>query len=164
MGKHKFTMVTPSVWRSGRFRQMPNDSARLLFMYLLSNPHQNSIGAYRLPDGYALADLGWESEKYEAARTALITADMAVYDPDTEEVMVRRWFQNCPPQNEKHEIGMRRMVEMIESDEIRGLVETEFQAAVALRKSNVVPLDPANSAGSRLADTPYLNGRRGALR
>lgn len=39
--------------------QALTDQEKLLATYLLTGPHSNGIGCYRLPDGYILADLGW---------------------------------------------------------------------------------------------------------
>lgn len=40
-----------------------SDGAKLLALYLLTGPHSNGLGCYRLPDGYVQADLGWTSER-----------------------------------------------------------------------------------------------------
>lgn len=47
--------------------QALNDQDKLLATYLLTGPHSNGIGCYRLPDGYILADLGWSQETVSKA-------------------------------------------------------------------------------------------------
>lgn len=42
--------------------QALSDVAKLLAAYLMTGPHSNGIGCYRLPDGYIQADLGWDSK------------------------------------------------------------------------------------------------------
>lgn len=39
-----------------------SDQARALACYLLTGPHSNGLGCYRLPDGYIYADFGWDQE------------------------------------------------------------------------------------------------------
>ncbi len=52
-----FTMVRRVIWRSKRFTALPDDSARLLFFYYLTHPHQTHTGCFVIPDNYALTDL-----------------------------------------------------------------------------------------------------------
>lgn len=40
-----------------------SDSAARLAAYLLTGPHSNGLGCYRLPNGYIEADFGWNSER-----------------------------------------------------------------------------------------------------
>jgi hypothetical protein len=42
--------------------QTLSDSAARLAAYLLTGPHSNGLGCYRLPDGYIMADFGWDQE------------------------------------------------------------------------------------------------------
>lgn len=39
-----------------------SDGGKLLALYLLTGPHSNGLGCYRMPDGYLMADLGWNAE------------------------------------------------------------------------------------------------------
>ena len=39
-----------------------SDQGKLLAVYLLTGPHSNGLGCYRLPDGYVVADLGWNEK------------------------------------------------------------------------------------------------------
>lgn len=39
-----------------------SSNAKLLGAYLLTGPHSNGIGCYRLPDAYVQDDIGWPSE------------------------------------------------------------------------------------------------------
>src|SRR5439155_19806923 len=91
--------------------------------------HQNSAGCYHLPEGYAVADLGWSLEEYRAERKALQAVEMIAYDEDTEEVFIRCWYLVCPPQNEKHAAGIISRIAEIESDAIREILEVEFTEA-----------------------------------
>jgi len=39
-----------------------SERAKLFACYLLTGPHSNGLGCYKLPDGYINADFGWSSE------------------------------------------------------------------------------------------------------
>jgi hypothetical protein len=49
-----------------------SDYAKLLALYLLTGPHSNGLGCYRLPDGYAQTDLGWSADTLSKAFRDLI--------------------------------------------------------------------------------------------
>ncbi|MBN9347698.1 MAG: hypothetical protein J0I48_16125 [Devosia sp.] len=149
----RFTKVSANVWRSARFKKL-DDPARLFYLFLISNEHANSIGAYRLPDGYALDDLGssWTAPKLTKARDALLEAELIAFDAEAQTYFVRRWFKHSPPQNESHAQGCRRLISELESDAIREAVEVEFEEANAQRPSPS-PLDYGIAAsGSRGSD------------
>src|SRR5471030_2016567 len=103
----KFTLVSPALWKSKRFLAL-SDSEKLLFTYYLTCHHQNCAGSFQLPDAYACADLGWPTDKYAAARHALIEASLIQFDHDTSELIVERWFQHSSPTNPKHYLGVVR--------------------------------------------------------
>lgn len=129
MSKREFTKVSPNVWRSNRFRKLPTSDAQLLYLYFLTCEHQNSAGCFRIPDGYACADLGWEESRYLGARTQLVDGDMVSFDPEGEVIYIHRWFKHSPPMNDKHAQGTMRLIFEIESDTLRDKVEEEFQEA-----------------------------------
>lgn len=54
--------VYSSFWQSPETRALSED-ARTLALYLLTSPHANLIGFFRLPDAYAADDLQWPSER-----------------------------------------------------------------------------------------------------
>ena len=57
----EYGQVQSAFWQSRDFEN-GSDEARLLALYLLTGPHTNGIGCYRLPDGYVMADMGWSRE------------------------------------------------------------------------------------------------------
>lgn len=128
MSRREFSKVSPAVWRSKRFLALRTDRGRLLLLYYMTSQHQNSAGAYKLPEGYAISDLGWAVESYRDARTELQDAGLIYYDPETEEVYVTGWFKVCPPMNDKHASGTMARISEIESDTLREVLEAEFTA------------------------------------
>jgi hypothetical protein len=84
----------------------------------LTNAHQTSAGAYRLPDAYAAADLSWAIERYQCARSELVGAGLINHDAASSVVMITRWFRINPPMNEKHLKGIRQILERLPSQAI----------------------------------------------
>ena len=155
----KFTKVVgEALWRSKRFLAA-TDKAKLAYVYFLSNSHSNSIGAYTIPDGYALADLGWQIADYQIARAELVTAGLILFDDDTSVVYVTNWFRHSPPQNEKHAQGCQRMISELESDLIADVVQQDFDGANDARLAVRNPLDDPKVSSALM--NSRLMGRRG---
>lgn len=133
MSKRDFSKVSSALWRSKRFLALTSDRSRLLLVYFITCSHQNSAGAYQLPVGYALADLGWMREEYETHRTELVDACLIAYDDDTEEVFVTGWFKFCPPMNEKHATGTMTRINDIESEAVKRVTIGEFKESTKAR-------------------------------
>ena len=89
-----FCKVSPSVWKSRKFRALKADSdARLAYLYILTNPHTNSAGCYDLPAAYACADLEWEMERYAKAIDSLSIAGLVLFDGNESTVLVTNWIK-----------------------------------------------------------------------
>lgn len=58
----EYGQVQSAFWQSPD-AQSWSDTGKLLALYLLTGPHANGVGCYRLPDGYVMADLGWSQER-----------------------------------------------------------------------------------------------------
>lgn len=69
-----FALVYLSFWNSPTVAALSED-ARAAALYLLTCPHGNFAGVFRLPDAYACDDLGWTLERWRAAAHALVRAD-----------------------------------------------------------------------------------------
>lgn len=128
-----FSKVSPAVWGSSRFMGLPTNEAKLLYLYLLTNEHLNSAGAYRLKEGYALADLGWQQADYRKAMAMLVGNELIAFDDCTNEVYLLRWFKHNPPQNEKHSLGCQRILGQLDSESISTLALADFQNAETKR-------------------------------
>lgn len=155
-----FSKVSPSVWDSPRFRELPNDEARYLYLYLLTSKHQNSAGAFGLPRGYALVDLGWEGKAFDAAREALIAAEMIQVDPATDEYRICRWYKHNPPQNPNHRICIVKTLDRLNSDAIRDKALAELEALCPEKPTPPSRRETLASNSSDLMNTGFLNGAR----
>src|SRR5262245_50747384 len=153
-----YSKVSPLIWRSERFMGLDSDDGRLLYLYLLTCEHQNSAGAFRLPDGYARVDLRWEQERYVKARAELVAADLIAFDTKTSVVAIQRWFQHNPPMNEKHFAGTLRLLDGLESDSIAQEVRASLTAAWSARVAKSARATEAKDFPTRL-QTPFFNGR-----
>ncbi|TGP27354.1 hypothetical protein EN875_033995 [Mesorhizobium sp. M2D.F.Ca.ET.232.01.1.1] len=123
----QFHKVSPDVWRSRRFLALQSDEREVWF-YLATGPHQTSAGCCKLLPAYAVADLGndWTKEHFLDCVAVLVDGDLVVYDPDTDEIYVCRWFTTSPPTNGKHAAGIYNHILKLESAAVQERVEREF--------------------------------------
>lgn len=149
-----FSKVSPQIWRSKRFGTL-GDDARMFILYLLTCQHQTSAGCMSLPDAYAAADLHWTGERLQAARQAVIDADMLVHDGASDEYFVRRWYQHNPPTNSKHRHGVERLISELDSEAVQEAAQCEYQS--------LSPAQDAAKAGgdNRLLSTSFITGNKG---
>lgn len=175
MSARDYSKISPSVWRSRRFINL-SDSSKLLFLYVITNPHVNSVGCYPLPDGYACADLGWPLDEYLKARDEVIQSNMVDFDETTHEVLIDCWFKHNPPMNDKHAIGTNRLLADINSPHLRekatlALNKADEQRTEALAKKKAELISTQDRANAekklyqitgmdRLGATNFVNGRR----
>lgn len=168
-----YSKISPALWQSERFNTLPTDDARYLYLYLLTNEHQTSAGAYRLPDGYACTDLRWPPDRYQKALADLVAADLVMFDAAHQVIGITRWFRHNPPMSESHLVGIARQLERLPS---KVIVEAAQQAAVeawraveadkaaraaANRKGAVGPRHELDDGiAARLNDTRYLTGTK----
>lgn len=148
MAGRTFTMVAAAMWRSERFLAV-SAAAKVLYFYYLTSEHQNSAGAYRIPDGYACTDLRCDLNDYKKNRDELMSAGLVTFDTATDEVYVNRWFRHSKPKGSKQEAGTRRAVDAIESNMIRELVEQDWAAA-----------EPPPDNVHHLTGSKYMTGNR----
>ena len=167
-----FNKVSPTLWQSRRFQGLPSDDGRLLFLYFLTCPHNNSAGCFFLPDGYACHDLGWEKDCYEEALQSLIDAEMVDHDAENQVVLIEQWFRHNPSMNKSHYRGIIGQLERVPSDRLcekaAGALEAaENSTVVRKRDGGTQPPDkldtrPEPSAGVTAAhlNTAYMTGQR----
>jgi hypothetical protein len=154
-----FSKVSPLLWRDKRFNSLASSDARLAMLYFFTCEHQNSAGCYRLPDGYASADLSWALDHYVTVRQQVVDAGLILFDDDTKELFIVGWFKTNPAMGSKHAIGCERLIGNIESDAIREAAEEEFLQSEEHRQSqSQKPSGSVQSlqASNRLASTNYL--------
>lgn len=90
----RFYRVGPAVWD-----EPWDDDARLVAFYLLTNPHRNTEGLFRMPLAYGPADMGWKPARFEKSFAALITAGFIKYDYDAQVVWIVKALMWQAPAN-----------------------------------------------------------------
>lgn len=97
--------ISTSIWRSKRFRALPDEKSRLFYFYLHTCPHVNSIGCFVLPIGYAQTDLGWTEDEVRYAIDTLSIGYLVAFDTQNEVIRILDYLHHDPFQNQKHAQG-----------------------------------------------------------
>ena len=76
-----------------------SDDARMLGLYLLTCPHANALGCFRLPDGYVMEDLRWSKERVSKGFAELFRNGFANRCETTFWVLIPAHLKFNPPEN-----------------------------------------------------------------
>lgn len=93
-----FGAIYSGFWANQDLREA-GDDARLLAAYLLTSPHTNSLGAFRLPSAYACEDLGWVSERFRNGLETLSNIGFVKYDEGSKFVWICKFLVWNRPAN-----------------------------------------------------------------
>lgn len=129
-----FSKVSPTIWRSRKFRSLSSDGARMLYLYLLTCPHGNSAGCFDLHPMYACADLGWSEDAYREAIESLSIADLVMVDWAENTLWIVNWDEFNEPTNPKHAIGLLTQLDQASSVKLKSVAFQAFIARFKARK------------------------------
>jgi len=143
-------MVRRCLWQSKRFGMLASDSARYLFFYFLTCPHQNSIGCFRLPPHYALSDLAlnganWDLGTLASGIAELEEAELILSDAGTGEILICGWWRDNGPTNDSWFKGALRQCGNIQSSRLR---DAALDALRASYEASCPEQDPPHPSGT----------------
>lgn len=73
--------------------------AKLLAVYLLTGPHTNMLGCFRLPIGYVAEDLKWNGEAVYNAFSELDHIKFLIRDPESNWILINNFLDWNPIEN-----------------------------------------------------------------
>lgn len=94
----RYTYIHSRIWLDEKFADLQPDS-KMLFLYLMTSPHCNMAGYYRLPLLYAAADLRMTPEAVESALDPLLSEGMVLYDTKAFVVLIPNYLKYNQLQN-----------------------------------------------------------------
>lgn len=116
----EYGRVYSSFWQSPEMRALPEDG-RTLALYLLTCPHANLIGCYRLPDAYAADDLQWSSERVREGFQKLQAAGWVARDPATQWIVVLKYAKWNAFENGNVAKAAAKVFDQVPAGRIKGL-------------------------------------------
>jgi len=133
-----FSKVAPNVWKSRKFWLLPDDTARLAYLYLLTSPHANSVGCYDLNPVYACGDLRWTEAAYRKAIDSLSEVGLIEFDAAENTVRITNWIKFNAPMNPKHALGMLAALDQASSARLKLNQLNEIRDAISFIDSKVL--------------------------
>lgn len=106
-----YSKVFTSFWTSADIRKMPED-ARMLALYLLTSPHSNMIGCFRIPDAYVADDMQWGSERVSKGFAELYANGFATKGAD-HWCVIHNFLKWNPIENPNQGIAAARQFEQV---------------------------------------------------
>ena len=96
----KFASVSPDFWTDVTVAAW-SDPQKLLALYLLTCPHRNLQGLYRLSIRYAADDLGWSEARTKRVLEELIADGFAEYDWEAKVVLLPKALRYYQPTTDR---------------------------------------------------------------
>lgn len=104
--------VQTTFWTSDDTSSM-SDTGRMLSLYLLTGPHTNQIGCFRLPDGYVCDDLKWGCERVSKGFAELFEKGFATRDNGSKWVFIHKYLKWNEIENPNQGKAAARLFEQV---------------------------------------------------
>ena len=118
----RYGQVPLNLWRLPAFKAL-SDQGKVAVLFFWSGPHSTSAGIGLVPDGYAVADLGWSVTQWQAARLEAEKAGFVKRDDATETVLVQNYLASNRPVNARHRAAIVNQIISIDCPELRQMAE-----------------------------------------
>lgn len=93
--------------------QALSDQAKLLALYLLTGPHTNMLGCFRVPVGYVAEDLQWGSETVLKRLGELFEKGFVTHDKATGWLLIHNFLKWNPIENPNQGKSIKKLFEQI---------------------------------------------------
>lgn len=113
--------VYSAFWQSEETRKFTEDG-RQMALYLLTSPHANLIGCFRLPDAYAADDLQWSSEMVREGFAELHEKGFVSRDDGTKWVFIHKYLKWNGFENGNVAIAAQRAFDQVPSIPLKALL------------------------------------------
>jgi len=87
-----YRTIDASFWTDPKVRKLP-PLGRLLFLYLITNPHTHVSGIYYLPRSTMLHETGMTEKQLDTLSDTLSSVGFCRFDPETETVWVKNMMR-----------------------------------------------------------------------
>jgi hypothetical protein len=94
----EYGKIHSSFWTSQDIRAL-SDDGRTLAAYLLTSPHSNMLGCFRVPVAYVAEDLGWGMERVQEGFGELTSNHFATFNEGSKWVVIHKFLKWNQPEN-----------------------------------------------------------------
>ena len=145
----KYQKVFARIWTSPDFREW-DDDCRMMALYILTCPHRNTEGLFRLPLPFMQHDLGWELDRTKAAFAVLEAAGFIATDSAHDLVWIKNALKWDTPKGSKRLKGATNALSDIPDSPLR----SEYLESCAANYPDLADSLVENLGWNTLSDTP----------
>ena len=113
----EYGSVQTQFW-SDSILQNLSTHAKLLAVYLLTGPHTNMLGCFRLPTGYVAEDLKWNEETVYNAFSELDQIRFLIRDPESNWILITNFLDWNPIENPNQGKSLSKLFKRVPSQSI----------------------------------------------
>lgn len=115
MATREYGKIHSSFWTSNDIRSMTEDG-RTLAAYLLTGPHSNMLGCFRIPVAYVADDLNWASERVKEGFAELYRKGWATLSEGSNWVVIHKFLKWNQPENPNVVKAAEKLFDQIPDD------------------------------------------------
>jgi hypothetical protein len=131
----RYAKIECKIWNDEKFISLTEQS-KFFFLYLLSCPHSNLIGAFVLKIGYAADDLKWTPAKVTQALRELVKSGSVSYDPKVSLLVLHNFLRyNLPANPNQAKSCLLILAELPKSKILQGVIKDCIEIAERFRIS-----------------------------
>ncbi|PGH58024.1 hypothetical protein CRT60_08685 [Azospirillum palustre] len=153
--------VYMAFWTDEKTGSLPGDAQRVA-LYLLTGPHSNSIGCFRLPLPYITSDLRLTEDEAKAALATLENIGFIVRCPSSGWTLIVNYLRHNAPENSRVGKNMMDLIAAVPvgSEVWSGLVEGVSKHEIRFPAGYTVGLlRTRDTVSGRVSDTVSLQTR-----
>ncbi len=121
--KRPYWRVSPAFWTDEKVLDWDQDT-RYLALYILTCPHRNLEGLFRLPKGYIMDDLQWSPERLGEPFRVLLDEGFIEYDGRARLCLIVNALEYQSPDNDNYaKAGVKQLAELPKSGLFTRLLE-----------------------------------------
>ena len=100
----RYQKIYVQIWNDEKFIEL-SEPSKIFFLYLLTSPHSNLIGAFVIKKGYIAEDLKWSIPRVDKAIKELVKDELILFDVKVSVVAVSNYLKYNPLENPNQFIG-----------------------------------------------------------
>lgn len=122
-----FRSIHLTFWTDSKVDDDFTPEDKYFYLYLLTNPHTNLCGCYEISTKQMIRETGYNEDTVKALLNRMENVHGVInYDPETKEVLVKKWGRYNWANSPKTKAGARKNAETIKSDAFRDYVINEI--------------------------------------
>ena len=136
----RYQKIYVQIWNDEKFIEL-SEPSKIFFLYLLTSPHSNLIGAFVIKKGYIAEDLKWSIARVDKAIKELVRDELILFDVKVSVVAVSNYLKYNPLENPNQFTGA---VKIYKSLPRTSILSSVFNMLVTLSKRFNRPFEGAS--------------------